>query len=69
MAGEELTVLRHCQKCWSEIGSYTVKKESLMLHTTELVWCTTCGAFTRESREIAGRQAAILREISTYPKP
>ena len=68
MAGEEITVVQTCRKCHSETGTFTVKKENLMLASKELIWCRKCEAYTPEIRDVAGRRASIQKETETYPR-
>jgi hypothetical protein len=63
-----VTVVQLCGKCGSEIGTYAIKKDSLMLTSCEQIWCPTCEEDTPEVRDIAGRAAAIRAEVESYPK-
>ena len=67
MAGEEVTIIQRCGECGSEKGTYTVKKENMMIICKELTWCPNCKAYTPEVREIAGRSASIQKELKSYP--
>jgi len=68
MPGEEVTIVQMCGRCHGEIGTFTVKKDNMMLSSNEQIWCTTCEAYTSEVRDIAGRLASINREIESYPR-
>ena len=68
MPGEEVTILQMCGRCHAEIATFTVKKDNMMLSTQEQIWCSTCGEYTSEIRDIAGRLASIQREVESYPK-
>ena len=68
MPGEEVTIVQMCGRCHGEIGTFTVKKDNMMLSSKEQIWCSKCGAYTREVRDIAGRLASIERDIESYPK-
>ena len=68
MPGEEVTIVQICGRCHSEIGTFTVKKDNMMLSSEEKIWCSKCEAYTPEVRDIAGRLDSIQREIDSYPK-
>ena len=68
MPGEEVTIVQMCGRCHEELGTFTVKKDNMMLSTQEQIWCSKCGAYTSQVRDIAGRIASINREIASYPK-
>lgn len=68
MASEEVTIVQMCGECNSEIGTFTVKNENMMLLSKELIWCPKCEAYTSETRDIAGRRASIRKELDTYPR-
>lgn len=63
----EVTILRRCGHCRHEIGEMTVKKDNMRLMVSDLVWCDSCGAETREIREISGRQSSVEAERASYP--
>ena len=67
MAVETITILQLCSDCKSEVGSFEVKKENMMLRTKDLVWCFKCNANKPEVRDIAGRSHSIQEERETYP--
>ena len=68
MPAGEVTVVQLCGRCKFEVGTFTVKQDNLMLTSKEEVWCPQCQANTPELRDVAGRRAAIQREIDSYPK-
>ena len=68
MPGEEVTIVQMCGRCHGEIGTFTVKRDNMMLSSKEQIWCSECGAYTPEVRDIAGRLASIQRDIESYPK-
>ena len=68
MPGEEVTILQMCGLCNEEVGTFSVKKDNMMLSSKEQLWCSKCGAYTPEKRDIAGRLASIQQEIESYPK-
>ena len=68
MPSDEVTIVQMCGLCQCEIGTFTVKKDNMMLSSDEQIWCSKCGAYGPEVRDIAGRQASIKREIESYPK-
>ncbi len=69
MPSNEVTVDQLCGKCGGRIGSFTVKKDNLMLTSREEIWCPHCGENTPEIRDISGRLESIEREQTSYPKP
>jgi len=68
MPGDEVTLIQLCGKCNLEVGTFTVKRDNMMLSTTDQVWCPHCEAHTPEIRDVAGRRAAIQKEVDSYPK-
>lgn len=69
MPNNEVTVDQLCGKCGGQLGSFTVKKDNLMLTSKEEIWCPGCGEDTPEIRDISGRLESIEREQNSYPKP
>lgn len=67
MAGEEFTVVQRCAGCWTEIETFEVKKENMILSIKELSWCPTCKSDKPQIREIQGRAEAITEEQASYP--
>ena len=67
MPGETITVLQLCGVCRSEVGTFEIKKDNLMLSSRARVWCAKCGSYTPEVRDIAGRVASIQREVDSLP--
>ena len=66
MPADELTVAQKCGVCDAEVGAFTVKKDNMMLMTSDTVWCPACQADRPEVRELAGRLRAIEGEKKTY---
>ena len=66
MPENELTIVQTCGICGSELGTFTVKKDNMMLMSKELVWCPSCQADRPEVRDLAGRHFAIQKEQQTY---
>lgn len=64
---DEVSVVRRCGECGTEIETLKVKKDNLRLCSDELVWCPRCNAEKPEVRDIAGRQDSIKREQASYP--
>ncbi|MEC9308005.1 MAG: hypothetical protein VX966_00645 [Chloroflexota bacterium] len=63
----EVTVIRSCSECKTEIETINVKKDNMKLMTSELSWCPCCQKETHETRDIAGRDSYIESEQSSYP--
>ncbi len=68
MAGELVTVTQMCGVCRSEVGTFEVKKENMMLSSRAHVWCPKCQASTPEVRDVAGRLDSIRKEVASLPK-
>ena len=61
-------ILQLCGKCGSQIGTFSVKKENMMLISKDLVWCSSCDSYTPEIRDIPRRQQSIEKERDGYPQ-
>ena len=68
MPNDEVTIVRMCAECRSEIEMMQVKKDNMRLFSDEQVWCPRCNAYRDEVRDLAGRQEAIQQEINSYPQ-
>jgi hypothetical protein len=68
MAREEMTVIQLCGVCRTEVGSFTVKQENMMLTSKAKVWCPKCNAYTPEVRDLPGRRASIDKEVESLPE-
>ena len=68
MPADEVTVAQLCGKCHCQVGTFNIKKDNLMLTSSEEIWCPRCGETTPEVRDIAGRLESITREQESYPK-
>ena len=68
MARETITVVQMCGVCRTELGTFSVKKDNLMLSSRARIWCTECQASTPETRDIAGRIASIQKEVESLPE-
>ncbi len=66
MPEDELTIVQSCGVCGSELGTFTVKKDNMMLMSKELIWCPVCQADRPEVRDLAGRHSSIQKEAETY---
>jgi len=64
---DEISIVRRCKECGTEIETLTVKKDNMRLFSDELVWCSKCNTDMPEVRDIAGRQASIQQEQASYP--
>ena len=65
---ETITVTQVCPACDAELGTFSEKKENLMLSTRDEIWCDPCQATVPAIRDVSGRQASIEREIESYPR-
>ena len=68
MSGDEVMVAQLCGKCNSQLDTFSVKKDNLMLTSKEQIWCPHCEEDTPEVRDIVGRDETIRKEIEGYPK-
>ena len=66
MPSDELTILQSCGVCGAELGTFSIKKDNMMLISKELMWCPSCQADRPEVRELVGRRSSIQREIESY---
>ena len=62
-----VTIVQLCGACNSELGTFEVKKENLMLSSRARIWCPRCRENTQEHREMAGRLESIKREVESLP--
>ena len=64
---DQVSIVRKCSMCDTEIETVQVKKDNMMLSSKALVWCPSCGAERPERRDIAGRLETIQQEQASYP--
>ena len=67
MAGDTVTVVQKCGVCQTEVGTFSVKKENLLLSAKDEVWCPQCGVSRPEVRDISGRLGSIQQEVDSLP--
>ena len=67
MAEDGVLINQICGECGNQIGSFSVKKENMMLSSTQLLWCADCKQETPEIRETAGRRESVDEEQKSYP--
>ena len=65
---ETVTVTKICPDCDEEVGTFSEKKENLMLSLRDETWCEICKETVPAVRDISGRQASIEKEIESYPR-
>lgn len=68
MAEDAITVVQLCGSCNAELGTFSAKKETLMLSVEDHLWCAACQATLPAYRDIAGREASIEKEVGSYPR-
>ena len=68
MPNDEVTLVRICGKCRFRIETFTVKKDNMMMFSSEKVWCPHCQSDQPEVRDVADRQESINQEVNSYPK-
>ncbi len=61
-----MTIVQKCGVCASELGTFTVKKDNMMLMSKETIWCPACDADQPEVRDLVGRSSAIQDEQGSY---
>ena len=64
---DQVTIVRKCSVCATEVETMTVKKDNMMLSSKALIWCPGCEAEHPERRDIAERLETIQREQDSYP--
>ena len=64
---EEINVVQRCGICDGEVGTFSVKKENLMLSSRARIWCPHCQNNAPERRELLGRLESIAREVESLP--
>ena len=64
---DQVTIVRKCSVCATEVETMTVKKDNMMLSSRALIWCPGCEAELPEQRDIAERLETIEREQASYP--
>ena len=67
MAADGVLVNQICGACGNQTGSFSVKKENMMLSSIQLLWCPNCQQETPEIRETDGRRESIDEEQRSYP--
>jgi len=68
MAEGMITVVQLCGVCNSELGTFSIKKENLMLSVKEPLWCDMCQLTLPANRDILGREDSIETEACSYPR-
>ncbi|MBL16843.1 MAG: hypothetical protein CL767_06600 [Chloroflexi bacterium] len=63
----EVDIISLCGECGTEIETVTVKKDNMMLVTSELAHCSKCQADCPQVRDVAGRLESIEKEQQSYP--
>ncbi len=64
----EVIVVSSCGECGTEIETMTVKKDNMMLFTSELAFCSKCQTKRPQVRDVAGRLESIEQEQQSYPQ-
>lgn len=63
----EITIVRSCSVCSSEIETVTVKKDNMMLSSRAPIWCASCDTEQPERIDIVDRLDTIRVEQDSYP--
>ena len=64
----EVEVVSSCGECGTVIETVTVKKDNMMLFTSELAYCSKCQVDRPQVRDVAGRLDSIEQEQQSYPQ-
>jgi hypothetical protein len=64
----EVEVVSSCGECGTVIETVTMKKDNMMLFTSELAFCTKCQVDRPQVRDVAGRLESIEQEQQSYPQ-
>lgn len=67
MPTDQVTIVRMCAHCRTEIETMSVKKDNMRLFSDETIWCPQCNRDMPEIRDIAGRVQSIHLEVESYP--
>ena len=67
MAEDGVLINQICGKCGNQTGSFSVKKENMMLSTQDELWCNNCGQDVLTKRDVVGRVDSINAEVESYP--
>ena len=65
---DQVTIVRRCSVCSTDIETITVKKDNMMLSSRAPLWCPSCGAERPERRDIVDRLDTIRQEQASYPQ-
>ena len=65
---DQVSIVRKCSVCDTEVETVQVKKDNMMLSSKELIWCPGCESEHPERRDIAGRMETIREEQASYPQ-
>ena len=65
---DQVTIIRSCSVCATDIEHTTVKKDNMMLSSKQLIWCPTCETEHPERRDLAERLETIRQEQAEYPQ-
>ena len=68
MPANEVEIVSSCAECGTVIETVMVKKDNMMLTTSEQAWCSKCQADRPQVRDVAGRLKSIEEEQQSYPK-
>ena len=64
---DQVSIVRKCSVCETEVETIQVKKDNMMLSSKELIWCPGCETERPERRDIADRMQTIEAEQASYP--
>jgi len=68
MPVEMIDVIQICSVCRSDLGTFSEKKENLMLSAVDYIWCENCRVTVPAFRDIAKREASVAKEVESYPR-
>ncbi len=64
----EVDIVSSCAECGTEIETMSVKKDNMMLFTSQLARCSKCQVDRPQVRDVAGRLESIEQEQESYPQ-
>ena len=65
---DQVTIIRRCSVCSTDIETITVKKDNMMLSSRVPLWCPSCEIEHPERRDIVDRLETIRHEQASYPQ-
>ena len=64
---DQVSIVRMCGACRSEVEVISVKKDNMRLFVYDKIWCDKCQSEQPEVRDVAERLETIRTEQANYP--